>query len=93
MYYVLILLAIVAVIVIGTWLGGLLTSKKVDVDQDSEQAAETMAAWRRRQEDDQIHHAGTPLRCLNCNHVFAGPMPDTGARIEVGIEPDAIHVF
>jgi hypothetical protein len=78
-YVVLIVLAIVAVIVVG----GLVTAnrkskKKMDVDLDVEKVSDAMSAWRRRQGDEHLRQSGVSLRCLNCNHIFIGPMPAAG---------------
>jgi hypothetical protein len=79
-YVLLGLLAIVAAILFGMWLAGKKKSRlqRMDVDADSEIAADAFAAFHRRQAEELVRNSGVRLKCMNCDNVFDGPMPDTG---------------
>lgn len=59
------------VVVVGLWLWSLRGSVTRD-------RAEADAAREAAEREARLQRKGEPLRCLNCDKKFRGPLPDTG---------------
>ena len=59
------------VVFVGLWLWSLRGS----VSRDK---AEADAARAKAEREARLQRKGEPLRCLNCDKKFRGPLPDTG---------------
>ncbi len=69
---------VVGVIVIGLWLWSLRSSAVQDAAEARAQAKLAEEARERDLREARLARPGEPLRCLNCNQSFLGPMADTG---------------
>ena len=61
----------VGVVFVGVWLWSLRGSVARD-------KAEAEAAREKAAREARLTRKGEPLRCLNCDKKFRGPLPDTG---------------